>query len=92
MVCKKCGKALSNTQPTCPFCGAFITKEQINEYVDLKKESSNDLRPKLISEQYGMQPIKYEQKLNQSYSRLIWVLSFLGILVLLFFLLIFIIF
>lgn len=90
MVCHNCGKSLSNEQPICQYCGAFISKEQINNFVDSKREKSKDLRPKLISEQYGMEPIKYEQKLNKSYSHLIVILSLLGILVLIFFGVIFI--
>lgn len=92
MVCRKCGKALSNEQPTCPFCGAFLATDQIPEFVEMKKEKSKDLRPKLLSEQYGMEPIKYEQSLNHSYSHLIVILILLGILVLILVIVLFIIF
>ncbi len=62
MTCKRCGKALSNEMATCPFCGAFLHSSQIDEFVEMKKEKAKDLRPKLISEQYGMEPIQYEKQ------------------------------
>lgn len=90
MKCQRCGKALSNEQPTCPFCGAFISKEQISTFVDMKKEKTRDLRPKLISEKYGMEPIKYQMAVNQTNSKAILILSICGFLVILFLILVFI--
>ena len=62
MICKNCGKALGSAQATCPFCGSFISKDQVSSYVEMKKERERDLRPKLVSERYGMEPIVYEKK------------------------------
>lgn len=90
MKCKRCGKALSSEQATCPFCGAFLSNDQINEYVEMKKEKEKDLRPKLISEKYGMEPIKYEIRRSKMNSRLIVLLAICGFLVLLFLIVLFI--
>ncbi len=92
MVCRKCGKALSNEVPTCPFCGAFLASDQISSFVEMKKEKSRDLRPHLISEKYGMDPIVYERKLNQQNSRLIVILILCGIVAVLFLIVLFIFF
>lgn len=92
MVCKKCGASLSNDLATCPLCGALMTKEQLATYVEIKKEKAKDLRPKLISEQYGMEPIKYEQKQNQINDKLILILVICGVIVILFLIVLLILF
>lgn len=84
MVCRRCGKALSNEQPACPFCGSFLAPDQIETFVEMKKEKARDLRPKLISERYGMKPIQYEQANNKMNSNLIAILALVGIVALLF--------
>jgi len=80
MTCRRCGKALSNDQPTCPFCGAFIDGDQIQSFVDMKKEKSRDLRPKLISEKYGMEPRSYEKKDDSTKNYFIFLPILIGIL------------
>lgn len=91
MVCKKCGKALANSQPTCPFCGAFIASDQMEQFLSDKKEQSKDLRPKLVSERYGMKPYDYEKQ-NQTNNRLLGILIVAGILVVIFLLVVFLAF
>lgn len=90
MKCQKCGKALSNEQPTCLFCGTFISKEQISTFVNMKKEKSKDTRPKLISEKYGMEPIQYQINVNRTNSKAILILNVCAFLVILFLVLVFI--
>ncbi len=84
VVCKKCGKALSNAQATCPFCGALMTSEQLTAFANMKRESEKDLRAKLISEQYGIKPIKYELHQNQISDKWIIFLVICGVLGILF--------
>lgn len=84
MVCKNCGKALGNQAATCPFCGSFISSDQVSSYVSMKKEREKDLRPRLVSEQYGMDPIKYEIQNSKTNTKLIGVLFVVGILVIVF--------
>ncbi len=84
MKCKKCGASLSLNIPTCPSCGAFLTEDQIKNFVELKKEQSKDLRPKLISERYGIKPIKYEsQEKKESNKGPILMISGLALLIIL---------
>lgn len=85
MVCKNCGKALGNNQATCPFCGAFISSDQIDTFKELKKEKEKDLRPKLISERYGVSPIQYEQQNSRINNRLIVLFILLGVFAIVFF-------
>ncbi|MCI8575734.1 MAG: hypothetical protein HFI09_04620 [Bacilli bacterium] len=92
MVCKNCGKALGNVQATCPFCGSFISSDQISNYVEMKKEREKDLRPRLVSERYGMDPIKYEIQLSKVGNKLIIILVAVGVLVILFLIVVLILF
>ena len=84
MVCKNCGKALGNVQATCPFCGAFISSDQVNNFVEMKKEREKDLRPRLVSERYGMDPIKYEIQSSKVGNKLIVILIVVGVFVIMF--------
>lgn len=81
VVCKNCGKALGNVQATCPFCGAFISSDQVTNFVEMKKEREKDLRPRLVSERYGMDPIKYEIQTSKVGTKLIIILVVVGVLV-----------
>ncbi len=92
MTCRNCGKALSNEQATCPFCGVFIASDQIKEFIEMKKEKSKDLRPKLISEKYGISPIKYEKKEGQGNLNILIILVICGFIMILFFVTLFIFF
>lgn len=92
MVCKRCGKALSSKAPTCPFCGAFISEEQIPEFVEMKKEKEKEARPALLSEQYGLKPFEYEKSQNKTNSYLFFILGFFLIVALLFLIVLFILF
>ena len=92
MVCRNCGKALSNEQATCPFCGIFIASDQISEYVEMKKEKAKDLRPKLLSEKYGMQAIRYEKINSQTNQRIFLILGICGVIIVLFLITLFILF
>lgn len=84
MVCKNCGKALGNNQATCPFCGSFISSDQVSSYVEMKKEKERDLRPRLVSERYGMDPIKYEIQTSKVSNKLMIVLLICGVVVIFF--------
>ena len=92
VVCKNCGKALGNAQATCPFCGSFLSSDQINHYVEMNNESEKDLRPRLVSERYGMDPIKYEMQTSKVGSKLIVILLGVGILVIIFLIVVLILF
>ena len=92
MVCKNCGKALGNVQATCPFCGSFIASDQVSTYVEMKKEREKDLRPRLVSERYGMDPIKYEIQSSKVGNKLIGILIGVSVLVLLFLIIVLILF
>ncbi len=92
MVCHNCGKALGNEKSTCPFCGAFLSPDQIQSFVAMKKEKERDLRPKLVSEKYGFDPIKYEMKSAKINNKLIVCLIGAFIFVILFLIILLIIF
>lgn len=92
VVCKNCGNALGNEQATCPFCGAFIHKDQVSAFKEMKKEKEKDLRPKLVSERYGMDSILYEQKKMQTNGRLIAILGICAVLVVIFLILVLVMF
>lgn len=92
MVCKNCGKALGNAQATCPFCGSFISSDQVSTYVEMKKERDKDLRPRLVSERYGMDPIKYEIQTSKVSNKLMIILLLCGVLVIVFLMVVFIFF
>lgn len=84
VTCRRCGKALGNEQATCPFCGAFIAADQVSQYRSMKKEQGKDLRPKLISERYGMDPIQYELQNTEVGSKLIFLLLGIGVVAIIF--------
>ena len=92
MHCQKCGKALSMNQVTCPFCHTMIPKNQLSKQTEFRKEQEPDLRPKLISERYGMKSIEYEISKNKTNSHLIIILIICVVLVLIFLIAIFILF
>lgn len=77
MHCKKCGKALGTDKGVCPFCGAMMTKEQLEIY---GKEKRENLRPELITEKYGEKPNVYSKQQNNQDNKLIGILIVLGIL------------
>ena len=57
----------------------------------MKKEKSKDLRPKLISEKYGMSPIKYEKKNGDESTRFVAFFIIFGVILLIFLFTLFII-
>ena len=91
MVCKNCGKSLGNEKATCPFCGALMDQNQLEAFVKEKKEREQDLRPKLVSERYGM-ALHYEKQKNQTNHSLFIILGILLVLVILFLIAVFILF
>lgn len=87
MKCKRCGKALGTDRGICPFCGAMLSKEQMDIYKHDKKE--NMLKPELLTEKYGEKPVYYEkQKDSDSFLYVILgvllLFLILGILILVF--------
>ncbi len=88
MICKNCGKAIGNEKATCPFCGSFLTADQIDHYVEMKKERDLQLRPQLLSERYGIKPIVYQSK-EEKKSFLFWIVFLLAFLLLVLIMIIF---
>lgn len=73
MHCKRCGKAIGTDRGICPFCGAMLTKEQMDVYKQDKKE--NMLKPEMLTEKFGEKPQVY-QKRNDN-SNYLWLIAFL---------------
>ena len=84
MHCKRCGKALGTDRGICPFCGAMMSKEQMNVYKEMQKEKM--FTPRLLTEKYGEKPVYYEK---QPSSNKIFLFLILGIFLLILFLICF---
>lgn len=80
MHCKRCGKAIGTDRGICPFCGAMLSKDQMEIYKQDKKESMQ--KAELLTEKYGNQKTYYE-KSSANENKLIGLLVILGILVIL---------
>lgn len=78
MHCKKCGKAIGTDRGICPFCGAMLSKEQYQEYQEMKKSNN---KPELLTEKYGEKPIIYEKR-KEINPKLYMFIIVLGIIVL----------
>ena len=76
MHCKKCGKAIGTDRGICPFCGAMLSKEQYQEYQEMKKSNN---KPELLTEKYGEKPIIYEKRNENSKVFIIFIV--LGIII-----------
>ena len=60
MHCKRCGKAIGTDRGICPFCGAMLSKDQMEIYKQDKKE--NMLKPEMLTEKFGEKPQIYEKR------------------------------
>ncbi len=60
MNCKRCGKAIGTDRGICPFCGAMLTKDQMEIYKQDKKE--HQFETKMITEKYNGQKVYYEKR------------------------------
>ena len=60
MTCRRCGKALGTDRGICPFCGAMLSSDQMNEYKKYQKE--HQYEAKMITEKYGLQKPIYESQ------------------------------
>ena len=78
MHCKRCGKAIGTDRGICPFCGAMLSKDQMEIYKQDKKE--NMLKPEMLSEKFGEKPQVYEKREN--YSQYLWIIVFLALAIL----------
>lgn len=79
MHCKKCGKAIGTDRGICPFCGAMLSKEQMEIYKQDKRE--NMMNPELLTEKYGEKPVYYEK--SKSDNKLIGIILILGVILIL---------
>lgn len=79
MHCKKCGKAIGTDRGICPFCGAMLSKEQMEIYKQDKRE--NMMKPELLTEKYGEKPVYYEK--SKSDNKLIGIILILGVILIL---------
>lgn len=86
MHCKRCGKSLGTDRGICPFCGAMMSKDQMNVYKEMKKERM--YKPELLTEKYGEKPVFYE-KSKRDDSKLLALLGILFLILLLFLFLLF---
>ena len=77
MHCKRCGKAIGTDRGICPFCGAMLSKEQMEIYKQDKRE--NMFKPEMITEKYGEKPQFYEKRKDDS--KFLWVI--LGLFIIL---------
>ena len=75
MHCKRCGKAIGTDRGICPFCGAMLSKDQMEIYKQDKKE--NMLKPEMLTEKFGEKPQVYEKREN--YSQYRWIIVFLAL-------------
>ena len=78
MHCKRCGKAIGTDRGICPFCGAMLSKDQMEIYKQDKKE--NMLQPEMLTEKFGEKPQVYEKREN--YSQYLWIIVFLALAIL----------
>ncbi|MCI8394601.1 MAG: hypothetical protein HFH86_03890 [Bacilli bacterium] len=92
MTCKNCGNALGNEQAICPFCGSFLDASQISTWKKELQTEKSKMRPVLLSERYGMSPIKYERQNAKLQTKLIVILVIMVLLVFVFLGVVFIIF
>jgi len=77
MKCKRCGKALGTDRGICPFCGAMMSKEQMEMYKKSRQERM--LNPEMITEKYGEKPVYYEKNKNYE-NKVLGIVIVLGIL------------
>lgn len=77
MHCKRCGKAIGTDRGICPFCGAMLSKEQLEIYK--KDQQENYFKPKLLTEKYGEKPIVYEKRKEPS-NMIFLILSIIAVL------------
>ena len=75
MHCKRCGKAIGTDRGICPFCGAMLSKDQMEIYKQDKKE--NMLKPEMLTEKFGEKPQFYEKRENNT--NYLWIFVFLGL-------------
>lgn len=79
MHCKRCGKALGTDRGICPFCGAMLSKSQMNQY---KKDKLEKMKyAELLTEKYGEKPVYYEKQKSID-NKLIILIVVLGIILL----------
>ncbi len=76
MYCHKCGKYLPNEGYVCKFCGALMTKEQIENQKRLNNKASS---VKLKSELYGGERIIYKKEKEKN--NLTGIFFILGIII-----------
>ena len=61
MKCNKCGSPLPSSGIECKFCGALMSKEQINK--NMQDGIKQDKRIELLSEKYGREnKIEYREE------------------------------
>ncbi len=77
MNCRRCGKALGTDRGICPFCGAMLSKDQMEIYKQDKKE--NMYKPELITEKYSGTSTYYEKR-NDSENKAIGFIIIVGVL------------
>lgn len=77
MTCRRCGKALGTDRGICPFCGAMLSNEQMNEYKKYQKE--HQYEAKMITEKYGLQKPIYESQ-DKGNNKALGILMILAIL------------
>ena len=77
MQCKRCGKALGTDRGICPFCGAMLTRSQMEIYKKDKKERM--METELLTEKYGEKPVYYEKRQN-SENKVLGIVIILGII------------
>lgn len=80
MTCRRCGKALGTDRGICPFCGAMLSNEQMNEYKKYQKE--HQYEAKMITEKYGLQKPIYESQ-DKGSNKALGILMILAILLIL---------
>ncbi len=88
MTCRRCGKALGTDRGICPFCGAMLSSDQMNEYKKYQKE--HQYEAKMITEKYGLQKPVYEshEKANNKTIGLLMILAILLFLIIIVFLIV----
>ncbi len=60
MNCRRCGKSLGTDRGICPFCGASLSKEQMEVFAQDKKNRN----PEMIMEKYTGKKIYIEKREN----------------------------
>ena len=85
MHCKRCGKAIGTDRGICPFCGAMLSKDQMEIYKQDKKE--NMYKPEMLTEKYGEKPQVYEKRPNDT--KYVWIIIGLFVILLVLIILLF---